>query len=123
MASVIYRIMRDLSASHSPVSGFLASSPSVSLTPTQLAFFHQHGYLSGIRILSTPQVEILRAELDRLMDPAHPSHSLFYEFHLNESTSASTVLFHALGAWRIEPGFHDLLWHPAFTGSAAQLLG
>jgi hypothetical protein len=56
------------------------------------------------------------------MDPAHPRHSLFYEFHLNESTSAATVLFHALGAWRIEPGFHDLLWHPAFTGPAAQLL-
>ena len=115
--------MRDLSAFHSPVTDFLASSPSVSLTPSQLAFFHEHGYLSGVRILSDSQVETLRAELSRLMDPAHPRHALFYEFHLNESTSASTVLFHALGAWRIEPGFHDLLWHPAFTTSAAQILG
>ena len=115
--------MRDLSAFHSPVTDFLASSPSVSLTPSQLAFFHEHGYLSGVRILSDSQVETLRAELSRLMDPAHPRHALFYEFHLNESTSASTVLFHALGAWRIEPGFHDLLWHPAFTASAAQILG
>jgi ectoine hydroxylase-related dioxygenase (phytanoyl-CoA dioxygenase family) len=32
-------------------------------------------------------------------------------------------LFHALGAWRIKPGFHDLLWHPAFTVPASQLLG
>ena len=115
--------MRDLSAFHSPVTDFLASSPSVSLTPSQLAFFHEHGYLSGVRILSDSQVETLRAELSRLMDPAHPRHALFYEFHLNESTSASTVLFHALGAWRIEPGFHDLLWHHAFTASAAQILG
>src|SRR5256885_674880 len=34
-----------------------------------------------------------------------------------------TVLFHALGAWRITPGFHDLLWNPAFTVPASQLLG
>jgi ectoine hydroxylase-related dioxygenase (phytanoyl-CoA dioxygenase family) len=33
------------------------------------------------------------------------------------------VLFHALGAWRIRPGFHDILWHPAFTMAASQLLG
>jgi len=32
------------------------------------------------------------------------------------------VLFHALGAWRIAPGFHDLLWNPAFVMRAAQLL-
>jgi ectoine hydroxylase-related dioxygenase (phytanoyl-CoA dioxygenase family) len=28
-----------------------------------------------------------------------------------------------LGAWRIQPGFHDILWHPAFTVAASQLLG
>jgi ectoine hydroxylase-related dioxygenase (phytanoyl-CoA dioxygenase family) len=33
------------------------------------------------------------------------------------------VLFHALGAWRITPGFHDILWNPAFTVPASQLLG
>jgi len=33
------------------------------------------------------------------------------------------VLFHALGAWRLRPGFHNLLWHPALTVPASQLLG
>ena len=34
---------------------------------------------------SDPQIEVLRDELARLMDPAHPGHELFYEFHSNES--------------------------------------
>ena len=28
-----------------------------------------------------------------------------------------------MGAWRITPGFHDILWNPAFTVPSAQLLG
>ncbi|HVS36445.1 MAG TPA: phytanoyl-CoA dioxygenase family protein, partial [Gemmataceae bacterium] len=46
-----------------------------------------------------------------------------HEFHTNESADPTRVLFHALGAWRITPGFHDVLWHPAFTVPASQLLG
>jgi ectoine hydroxylase-related dioxygenase (phytanoyl-CoA dioxygenase family) len=102
--------------------GALGQWSGAALTPEQIAFFHQNGYLSGIRILSDDQIAILREELSRLMDPAHPGHDLFYEFHTNESANAATVLFHALGAWRIEPGFHDVLWHPAFLKPAAQLL-
>jgi ectoine hydroxylase-related dioxygenase (phytanoyl-CoA dioxygenase family) len=64
----------------------------------------------------------LRRELNALVDPLHPQHHLFYEFHSNESTDPATTLFHALGAWRIAPGFHDLLWNPAFTVPASQLL-
>ena len=67
-------------------------------------------------------MEILRQELAELLDPTHPGHSLFYEYHSNESSDPDTVLFHALGAWRITPGFHDLLWNCAFTIPATQLL-
>lgn len=93
------------------------------LSDEQIAFFHENGYLPGIRILTDEQVEQLREELDTLMDPSHPGHHLFYEYHSNESKDPNTILFHALGAWRITPGFHDILWHPAFTVPAAQLLG
>ena len=93
------------------------------LTAEQVAFFHEHGYLAGLRLLSAAQVETLRTQLAELMDPAHPQHALFYEFHSNESIDPQRVLFHALGAWRIAPGFHDVLWHPQFTVAAAQLLG
>jgi len=47
---------------------------------------------------------------------------LFYEFNSNESADPAKILFHALGAWRIAPGFHDLLWNPAFCVPAQQLL-
>ncbi len=92
------------------------------LTDDQVNFYHQHGYLAGVQLLDDAQLRELREELLRLMDPHHPRHDLFYEFHSNESADADRVLFHALGAWRIEPGFHDLLWHAPFTKAASQLL-
>lgn len=93
------------------------------LTEEQIAFFDENGYLPGIRLLDEEQVERLNEELARLTDPDHPGNSLFYEFHSNEASDRDNVLFHALGAWRITPGFHDLLWNPAFLMAAHQLLG
>jgi len=119
----------DLSLQHSPITR-LFDRPATRddwnqyrLTPAQIDFFHTHGYLAGLRILNDAQISVLREELGQLMDRNHPAHNLFYEFHANESTDPSTTLFHALGAWRIAPAFHDLLWHPALLMPAAQLLG
>lgn len=114
-------MVRDLSRIHEPL-GALGVSTGAPLSAGQIAFFHERGYLAGVRVLDDAQIDTLREELDRLMDPAHPGHELFYEFHSNESSTPGSVLFHALGAWRIEPGFHDILWHPAFLTPAAQLL-
>jgi hypothetical protein len=93
------------------------------LSPQQIEQFHELGYVSGIRVLDDRQCDRLCAELAELVDPAHPANPLFYEFNTNESSSPDTVLFHALGAWRAGPGLHDLLWHPAVTMAASQLLG
>jgi ectoine hydroxylase-related dioxygenase (phytanoyl-CoA dioxygenase family) len=119
-------MVEDLSAHHAPVGTLLPSGPAdhdrYRLSDKQVRFFHDNGYLCGVRVLSDEQVEQLRGELTDLFDPAHPGNGLFHEFHSNESPDPSRVLFHALGAWRIKPGFHDLLWHPAFTVPASQLL-
>jgi len=93
------------------------------LSDEQVAFYHEQGYLAGVRILTDDQVAKLRTELAAFFDPQHAGRELWYEYHTNESSQPDTVLFHALGAWRIRPGFHDLLWHPAFTVPASQLLG
>src|SRR4029453_8914197 len=79
-------------------------------------------YVVGIGMLEPRQVETLRKELDELFDSTHPGRSLFYEYNSNESSDPSTVLFHALGAWRVSPAFHDILWNPKFLGPASQLL-
>jgi ectoine hydroxylase-related dioxygenase (phytanoyl-CoA dioxygenase family) len=93
------------------------------LTDEQVRFFHENGYVAGVRVLTDEQVDRLRGELQGLFDPSHPANGLFYEYHTNESPDPNRVLFHALGAWRITPGFHDLLWRPAVLVPAAQLLG
>lgn len=122
-------MLEDLSLRHGLVSNLfeMPATPAewarFRLTDEQVDFYFEHGYLAGLRLLTDEQVEALREELDELADPAHPRHQLFYEFHANESPDPSRVLFHALGAWRIAKGFHDLLWNPAFTMPAAQLLG
>lgn len=117
--------MRDLSEIHGFAGSLFATNQpgEFSLTPEQVAHYREFGYVSGIRLLDEGQVETLREELARLTSREHPGHSLFYEFHSNESANPDTVLFHALGAWRIEPGFHDLLWNPRFVRAAEQLLG
>src|SRR5947208_9164580 len=121
-------MIEDLSRYHHPVGNLFARSGNsvdwdrYRLSEEQLAFFRENGYLKGVRILSDEQVEALRTELEQLMDPAHAGRHLFHEYHSNESTDPNRVVFHALGAWRIAPGFHDLLWNPAFLVPASQLL-
>jgi len=118
----------DLSIYHDLI-GNLFTKPSISeewasyrLSESQVEFYREYGYLSGIRMLDDKQVEVLREELRELVDPAHPGHQLFYEFNSNESADPGKILFHALGAWRITQGFHDLPWNPRFTVPASQLL-
>ena len=92
------------------------------LSADQVSFYRQNGYLAGIRLLNDEQVAALCTEVDELTNPHHRGRQLFYEYNSNESTDPNTVLFHALGAWRVTPGLHDVLWNPAFVVAAAQLL-
>ena len=119
----------DLSQHHDPITNLFQAPDTIDdwtqyrLADEQIEFFHTYGYLAGVPQLDDEQIEVLRTELAELIYPSHPGHKLFYEFHTNESADPSTTLFHALGAWRISPGFHDLLWNPAFLMPASQLLG
>ena len=111
----------DLSLYHHPLTD-LFDSAEYRLSIDEISFYRENGYLAGIKLLNAAQLEVLRRELLALTDPAHPSHHLFYEFNANESADPDRILFHALGAWRIAPGLHDLLWNRVFVSVAEQLL-
>lgn len=119
----------DLSAYHQLTSDFFkwpackAEWEQYKLTKEQVDFFNEHGYISNIKILDEWQVDQLNDELAKVIDPDYPGNNLFYEFYSNASSDEHSVLFHALGAWRITNGFHDILWNPAFVMAASQLLG
>src|SRR6516164_2577121 len=99
-------MVEDLSKYHRPIGTLLDCGSRAKdwdryrLNEEQLEFFQGNGYLKGIRILSEEQVEVLRGELEQLMNPEHPGRHLFHEYHSNESTDPERVLFHALEAWR-----------------------
>lgn len=120
--------IEDLALCHQPVTDFFQQPVSrdewlqYSLSSEQVQTFEQQGFVAGIPILDIDQVQDLRQQLGRLMDPGHPGNSLFYEYHVDESEDPDTVLFHALGGWRIEKGFHDLLFSPAIRMASYQLL-
>jgi hypothetical protein len=119
----------DLSSIHQLISGLFKWPSSATewdqyrLTEEQVGFFHEYGYVSNIKLLDEWQIDKLNEELAHLMDPSYPGNSLFHQYASNESTDPNFVLFHALGAWRITEGFHDILWNPAFVMAASQLLG
>lgn len=121
--------VKDLSQFHYLLSDFFktpetrAEWDKFKLTDEQIKFFHENGYLSGIKLLEDWQIDALLKEQAEIADPEHPGHHLFYEFHTNESSDPNSVLFHSLGHWRITQGFHDIVWNPAFVRAASQLLG
>lgn len=121
--------MKDLADYHLQITDLFASPKSESdwekyrITNEQIEFFHENGYLSGIKMLDESQILALKLALDEVADPQHPLHHLFHEFHSNESADPNTVLFHSLGHWRIAEAFHDAIWNPAFRMVSSQLLG
>ncbi len=118
----------DLSKFHQPVSDLFETDTATGqrqkwiLSAEQIASFHEQGFVVGPQLLTEHQIQHLRTELAVLTQPDHAGRELWYEYNSNESLDPDRVLFHALGAWRIAPGFHDILWNAAFTTVASQLL-
>ena len=120
--------IEDLSAIHRSITSLFPSLKDddfdrYCLSSDDVEFFHEQGYLAGVKLLDSTQIEVLKGELAEFFDPKHDGHDLWHEYHTNESGDPERVLFHALGAWRLRSGFHDLLWNPAFLIPAGQLLG
>ena len=96
---------RDFSEFSAPVGSQFSAQDADShpfrLTDEQVEHFHEFGYVSGVRILSEEQIELLQNDLAGFFDPQHEGHDLWHEYHSNESADPDRVLFHALGAWPV----------------------
>ncbi len=117
----------DLSLIHQPVSQLFPATGTAAdnqfrLSDQQIESFHRDGYVAGIQVLQPDAIEQLKQELAEFVQPDHHGHQLWHEYHSNESGDPDRVLFHALGGWRLRPGFHDLLWNAAVLIPASQLL-
>jgi len=118
-------LTNDLSAFHQPIDPGFASATGLEDPMIDLGSienFAANGFITGVPILSEGQIEELRSEMSELMRPEQASNPLFYEYHHNESADPGTVLFHALGAWRVSQAFHDLIFLPRIVRAAEALL-
>jgi ectoine hydroxylase-related dioxygenase (phytanoyl-CoA dioxygenase family) len=111
---------------HEPITDLfprLGDRTTFELSDEQVAFFHENGYVKGGRVLDSRQIEALRAALERIRTGENPRLGELYEIDEDYRRAPDQNVFHFLGAWLIEAAFHDILWHPAITVKASQLLG
>jgi ectoine hydroxylase-related dioxygenase (phytanoyl-CoA dioxygenase family) len=118
---------RRLERVHRPVGGLFPPADRdrerYGLSDEQVAFFHENGYVKGGRVLEETHIEALRAGLEEIRTGRNPRTGELYEVDEDYRREPERNVFHFLGAWLIDEVFHDLLWHPAVTVKAAQLLG
>jgi len=118
-------VEQDLSLYHHPLTKVFDVSSNLKqyeLSKEQLEFFEKNGYISNIPVLKPEEVDILVADLEKIVNPTPGVKALFHEYNSNESPDPQFCLFHALGAWRVSKAFHDLLWHPAILVAAHQII-
>jgi hypothetical protein len=119
----------DLANYGSPISSMFEQPRSAeeweqyALSSEQVETYKRDGFVRGIKILTGQQVDRLNEELVKLQSVDAEGRKLFYHYESNESADPNKVLFHAIGGWRVTPGFHDLIWAPAYRMAAFQLLG
>jgi ectoine hydroxylase-related dioxygenase (phytanoyl-CoA dioxygenase family) len=85
-------------------------------------FFDENGYVKGGRVLEDAQIQALRDGLEKIRRGENPRLGELYEIDEDYRRAPEQNVFHFLGAWLIDPAFRDVIFHPAVTAMAAQLL-
>src|SRR5712671_3242806 len=81
------------------------------LTPSQVAAYHETGFVGPVRLLDDRQVQILRDMLEEMLDPGYPhADELIGRPKLQDGERRGVIYFQ--GAWAVEEAFHDLVFTP-----------
>jgi alpha-beta hydrolase superfamily lysophospholipase/ectoine hydroxylase-related dioxygenase (phytanoyl-CoA dioxygenase family) len=105
-----------------PRPGSRAEADAFRLTANQVRAFETDGFVAGIRVLDAEALEAVRAAVERIRAGDSPHAHRLYEVEEDYYRAPERNAFHCLGGWLVEPVLHDLVFHPAATVPAAQLL-
>jgi ectoine hydroxylase-related dioxygenase (phytanoyl-CoA dioxygenase family) len=93
------------------------------LSDEQVRSFEENGFVAGIRVLEGAALDAVREAADRIRSGETKHLDRLYEVDDEYARDPDHNAFHCLGGWLVEPALHDLVFHPAATVPAAQLLG
>lgn len=101
------------------------------ISPSQIDFFHQNGYLRYGRVLNAQEVALYRAGLDRTireeMAGGRDDEPEFKYGHRRagapDAASAPRAITQYINMWKRDDAYRNLLHHPVITGVAQALLG
>ncbi len=93
------------------------------LTAEQVESYHENGFLAGIKILEPEQVAELSRRLELIRKGLNKHMDRLYEVEADYLARPDEVVFHFLGAWLVDPWFHDIVFSPQVTVPVSQLLG
>ncbi len=93
------------------------------LTEEQVAEYRENGFLTGVSVLAAGQVEELARRLELIRKGLREHMDRLYEVEAEYLARPDEVVFHFLGAWLVDPWFHDIIFSPQVTVPVAQLLG
>lgn len=112
----------DLSEFHHSINETVDDRSFQVLSRNALDFYNEYGFVVCEQAIGAERLERLRKDLAEMMSTDFKHDGRFYEFHSNEAENGG-VLFHTLGAWRVSPAFHDLVFHSPIVEAAELLLG
>jgi hypothetical protein len=106
-----------------PRLGSAAEAARYELSADAVTAYRERGFVAGPKVLDETQIETLRRALEDIRLGRNPRQAELYEIDADYLRDPDRNLFHFLGAWMIDPAFHDILFHPAITVPLSQLLG